>query len=93
MSHKCSKYLACQAVQAARSWAAFILAIGTGINLLYDKHLYLARRLIENLFGKLEQFRAIATRYDKSLVIFLTAIHLAIAAIWLTLKHAIDDMP
>jgi transposase len=50
----------------------------------YDKHLYQARHLIENFFGKLKQFRAIATRYDKTACNFLAAIHLAAAAIWLT---------
>ena len=50
----------------------------------YDKHLYQARHLIENFFGKLKQFRAIATRYDKTARNFLAAIHLAAAAIWLT---------
>jgi transposase len=48
----------------------------------YDKHLYRARHLIENFFGKLKQFRAIATRYDKTARNFLAAIHLAAAAIW-----------
>jgi transposase len=51
---------------------------------LYDKHLYQARHLIENFFGRLKQFRAIATRYDKTARNFLAAIHLAAAAIWLT---------
>jgi transposase len=32
----------------------------------FDKHLYKVRHLIENFFAKLKQFRAIATRYDKS---------------------------
>ena len=43
----------------------------------YDKDLYKARHLIENFFSKLKQFRAIATRYDKTRVNFLAAIHLA----------------
>ena len=51
---------------------------------LYDKQLYQARHLIENFFGKLKQFRAIATRYDKTACNFLAAIHLAGASIWLT---------
>ncbi len=49
----------------------------------YDKHLYKARHLIENFFAKLKQFRAIATRYDKTAQNFLGAIHLAAATIWL----------
>ena len=49
----------------------------------YDRHLYKARHLIENFFGKLKQYRAIATRYDKRAVNFLGAIHLAACIIWL----------
>jgi transposase len=47
------------------------------------RHLYKARHLIENFFAKLKQFRAIATRYDKTERNFLAAIHLAASAIWL----------
>jgi transposase len=50
---------------------------------LYDKELYKARHLIENFFAKLKQFRAIATRYDKTARNFLAAIHLAATSIWL----------
>ena len=49
----------------------------------YDKHIYKARHLIENFFAKLKQFRAIATRYEKTARNFLGAVHLAAAAIWL----------
>ena len=49
----------------------------------FDRHLYKARHLIENFFAKLKQFRAIATRYDKTARNFLAAIHLAASAIWL----------
>jgi transposase len=49
----------------------------------YDKELYKARSLIENFFCKLKQFRAIATRYDKTAQNFLAAVHLAAAVIWL----------
>jgi transposase len=48
-----------------------------------DKEMYKARHLIENFFCKLKQFRAIATRYDKTARNFLAAIHLVAAAIWL----------
>lgn len=47
----------------------------------HDRHLYKARHLIENFFARLKQFRAIATRYDKTARNFLGAIHLAAAAI------------
>ena len=49
----------------------------------YDKELYQARHLIENFFCKLKQFRAIATRYDKTARNFLAGVHLAAIAIWL----------
>ena len=49
----------------------------------YDKDLYQARHLIENFFCKLKQFRAIATRYDKTARNFLAAVYLAAASVWL----------
>jgi predicted kinase len=48
----------------------------------YDKHLYKARHLVENFFARLKQYRAIATRYDKTAAAFLSAIHLAASVIW-----------
>jgi transposase len=49
----------------------------------YDKEAYKARHLIENFFCKLKQYRAIATRYDKTARNFLAAIHLVAAIIWI----------
>ena len=49
----------------------------------YDRDLYQARHLIENFFARLKQFRAIATRYDKTARNFLAAIHLAASLSWL----------
>jgi transposase len=49
----------------------------------FDKDLYKARHLIENFFAKLKQFRAIATRYDKTARCFLAGMPLAATAIWL----------
>ncbi len=49
----------------------------------YDKDLYKARHLIENVFARLKQFRAIATRYDKRAANFLDAIYLAASLTWL----------
>lgn len=48
-----------------------------------DREVYKWRHLIENFFAKLKQFRAIATRYDKTARNFLGAIHLAAACVWL----------
>jgi transposase len=49
----------------------------------FDKEMYKARHLIENFYCRLKQFRAIATRYDKTARNFLAAIHLVAAIIWL----------
>lgn len=49
----------------------------------YDAEVYKARHLIENFYCKLKQFRAIATRYDKTARNFLAAIYLVAATIWL----------
>jgi len=49
----------------------------------YDEEMYKWRCLVENFFQKLKQFRAIATRYDKTAANFLGAIHMAGATILL----------
>ena len=49
----------------------------------YDRDIYKERHLIENFFEKIKQYRAIATRYDKTARNFLAAVYLVAAAIWL----------
>ena len=49
----------------------------------YDRDLYQSRHLIENCFCKLKQYRAIATRYDKTKRNFLAAVHLVAVVILL----------
>jgi transposase len=49
----------------------------------YDKELYKERHLVENFFLKLKQYRAIATRYDKTDQNFLAAIYAAASIILL----------
>ena len=49
----------------------------------YDKALYQARHLIENFFCWVKQFRAIATRYDKTARNFLAAFQLIAVLCWL----------
>jgi transposase len=48
-----------------------------------DQDLYKARHLVENFFARLKQYRAIATRYDKTARNFLAAVHLAASVMWL----------
>ncbi len=49
----------------------------------FDREIYKARHLIENFFCRLKEFRAIATRYDKTARNFLAGVHLAAIIIWL----------
>ena len=49
----------------------------------FDRDTYKARHLIENFFSKIQQCRAIATRYEKTAKNFLAAIYLGAAVIWL----------
>jgi transposase len=49
----------------------------------YDRQLYGARHLIENFFAKIKQFRAIATRYEKTVRNFLAAVQLVASVVWL----------
>lgn len=47
----------------------------------YDKHAYKWRHLIENFFAKIKEFRAIATRYEKTTSSYAANWHLAAAII------------
>ena len=49
----------------------------------YDRPLYGERHLIENFFARIKQFRAIATRYEKTARNFLAAVHLVASVVWL----------
>ena len=49
----------------------------------YDKELYKKRHLIENFFSRLKDFRAVATRYEKTGRNFLSGVYLAAITIWL----------
>jgi transposase len=46
-----------------------------------DRDMYRWRHLIENTFAKLKEFRAVATRYDKTDTSYVASIHLAAAVI------------
>ena len=50
----------------------------------YCKTQYKQRHKIENMFGKLKDWRRIATRYDRRADVFMAAITLAAIVIWWT---------
>jgi transposase len=72
-----------QPLQAAGKTAVIPPKKGRKSTRDYDRDLFKARHLIENFFAKLKQFRAIATRHDKTARNFLAATHLAASLIWL----------
>jgi transposase len=47
----------------------------------FDRDMYRWRHLIENTFAKLKEFRAVATRYDKTDASYTATVHLAAAVI------------
>ena len=47
----------------------------------YDKERYKHRNLVERFFNKIKQFRRIATRYEKTLVSFMSMIYLGASVI------------
>lgn len=49
----------------------------------YDKALYKERNLVERMFGYLKHFRRVATRYDKTVLSFLSFVQLAASYLWL----------
>ncbi|WP_456306248.1 transposase [Komagataeibacter nataicola] len=47
------------------------------------KGAYRCRHLVENLWARLKEWRAVATRYEKTATSFLAVIHIAAAADWI----------
>jgi len=52
-----------------------------------DRELYRLRNRIERLNNKLKQFRAVATRYDKTAASYLAFVQLAASRLWLRFVH------
>jgi putative transposase len=54
------------------------------VSIKYDKNIYKRRNLIERLFGRLKDWRRIATRYDRCAHTYMSAICIAATVIfWL----------
>lgn len=54
-------------------------------NPCFDKDLYKARHTIENLFAKMKQYRAFATRYDKLKRNYISVVSIVSFMIWMRL--------
>jgi transposase len=52
-----------------------------------DRELYRLRNRVERLVNRLKQFRAVATRYDKTAESFLALVQLAASRLWLRFVH------
>ncbi len=52
-----------------------------------DRELCRLRNRVERLVNRLEQFRAVATRYDKTAESFLAFVQLAATRLWLRFVH------
>ena len=54
------------------------------VSVIYDAKIYKQRNLVERMFGRLKDWRRIATRYDRCAHTFMSAICIAAAVIfWL----------
>ena len=49
----------------------------------YDRHTYRERNAVERLLGRLKEFRRIATRYDKTAVMYRGALIMTAVILWL----------
>lgn len=53
--------------------------------IVYDKELYKKRNIVERFIGRIKEYRRIATRYDKTSVMYRGMILLACICIWISL--------
>ena len=51
----------------------------------YDKHTYKERNAVERFFGRMKEYRGIATRYTKTAVMFKAGLVLAAILMWIKL--------
>jgi transposase len=49
----------------------------------FDKEIYKCRNVVERCFGRLKQFRGLATRYAKRVAYYRTEVVIATIALWL----------
>lgn len=54
-------------------------------NVEYDRHTYKERNAVERFFGRVKEYRRIATRFDKTAVMFKAGLVLASILMWIKL--------
>ena len=72
-----------QLAESKKAWANIPAKSNRRNSFVFCKWLYRYRNLVERFFGKIKQFRGIATRYDKNPNNFMAAIKLASVRIWI----------
>src|SRR6056297_1149929 len=69
---------ACRMAGSGQKWQE---GVGVALTTAYDKRRYKRRNRIEIMFGRLKDWRRVATRYDRCPKVFLSAIALAATVI------------
>ena len=72
-----------EAIEAKKMTAVIPSKVNRLVAREIDRHVYKERRLVENFFCKLKQYRRVATRYEKTAINFLGFAILASIRIWL----------
>ena len=87
----------CDRAYSSAPWRAGIRAVGaepvvpaprTHPAVEYDRAAYRERHRVEQLWGRLKEWRAVATRYEKTAESYLGALHVAAAMDWI--KHGLS---
>jgi transposase len=84
----------CDAAYSSAAWFALVMEAGALPVVRanpthrraehFDRAAYRRRHRVENCWAKLKEWRAVATRYDKTAASYLGGLHLAAAFEWLS---------
>jgi transposase len=55
-------------------------------SIVYDAHIYKERNAVERFFGRIKEYRRIATRFDKTVVMFRAGLVLASILMWINFR-------
>jgi transposase len=70
-------------IQATGAMAVIPLKRNRVVQRSYDRHLYKDRNLIERFFNRIEQFRRLATRYEKLAHNYMPFLNVVCAYFWM----------